>query len=687
MKNKEQNQGKDNKKDAEFKSRIATLLLLSQDNGGHIIHSEICDEFQIKTDDEHFQTVMTACTSIGIKVFEEEPLALIGGREDSPVDSEAAAEGAPIVVQDLEVNIDPMKLYLREMGSVSLLSRNEEIKTAQKIEEGHQMMMRAISACPLTIEKILTVAHSVRLDETKIEDLVDGFADKGSDDYINDERDKKSKIKQEKFKKEKEKELKAGSADEKEEDEDAEKERTTSKNYIGEIEDIDTVNDAEDDKILKELAVNEVEVEEDSSVNALIKHQENLDKIKNQVIRHLDRVEILFKDLTKILKAHGSQHSSFQTKQIAIADLLTEIRFTPKQIDILCDIFHNFSKQIKKEETKLINIAVEKCGMPRARLLQSWPNRETDNKWLKDELASKNSYVKSLRIYEEEIYDVQKNLKQIETDLWGIKIQQFKTLHRQLSVGETKMRKGKQEMIEGNLRLVVSIAKKYINRGMSLADLIQEGNIGLMRAVDKFDYRRGYKFSTYATWWIRQAITRCLADQSRVIRLPVHLIEILNKIKKMTNQYLQEFGREPDHIHLANRLDLSVEKVAALIRISKEPYSLENQVGEDGDTTFADFIEDTNSLTPEEALTLEGLKTNIKLALNTLTIREAKVLQMRFGIELGTDYTLEEIGKQFDVTRERIRQIEAKALQKLRHISRSGKLRTFYEGRIYDDEV
>lgn len=669
-----------NNQDSEFKSKIANLLLISQDNGGYVLHENILDEFQVKKDDELFHTVTQAVISMNIKVYEEEPLELenIIAPEVEPEDEEKPA------FTDLEVIVDPMKLYLKDMGTVSLLSRSEEINISQKIEQGHQMMMRAISAFPKTIDKILQSTILVRENKMKIEDLVDGFADREmTEEEVEALREKNNK----KFQ---EKELKKNAPVEAEEEEDEFAKNSTPADLDSadgiEIEDAEV--DQDEAALLKELgSMEDVDVEEDKKLNALIKNQEDLEKVKDLVLQHLEKVEVLFKEVQVILAKKGSQSADFQKKQVQIADLLTEIRFTPTQTDELCAIFHNVFGDIKSHESKVRHILVDNCGMPQGRFLQIFAENETNLSWIEEEIDLGEAYSNKLLKHANQVKQHQEKLLEIEEGLFGLKIQQFKTLHRQLSVGENKMRKGKQEMIEGNLRLVISIAKKYLNRGMGLSDLIQEGNIGLMRAVDKFDYRRGYKFSTYATWWIRQAITRCLADQSRVIRLPVHLIEILNKIKKYTNEYLQEYGREPDHVYLAKKIDLPIEKIGSLIRISKEPYSLENHVGDDGETTFSDFIEDTHNLTPEDAMALERLKIAIRESLDTLTDREAKVLRMRFGIDVATDYTLEEIGKQFDVTRERIRQIEAKALEKLKHINRSAKLRTFYEGRINDDNT
>lgn len=688
--------------DSEVKSKLTNLLLLGQDNNGYITYENISEEFQIKSDDDNFQIIISACKSLDIKVFAEEPTEI--EEKEAIEDSDKESSDYEPIIEMEALIIDPTKQYLKEMGKVSLLSRPEEIKIAKKIEEGHQMMMRAISACPMSIEAILSLLHEVKDEKIKIEDLVDGFADSETEADLGMEienplankeelqeesaQEVASSTKKEKKTKKSKEEVVVKENNNEDDDDDEVSSSSTSSEFT--LDNDDNDDDDNDSALLEfdKAGDIDVEVEEDSSVTALIRHQENMDKIKGAVILHLEKVELFYNELKKDLATHGSGTPEFQEKQIKIANLLTEIRFTPNKISILCEQFAKEMKKIKEIEHHIEQLVVGKAGLPKARFTQTFfgLGNQTNLQWISQEIKEEHDFSQGLVPYEKEIILLQEELVEIEEKLKGIKIKQFQALHHQLERGEKKMKQGKKAMVESNLRLVVSIAKKYANRGMQMLDLIQEGNIGLMRAVDKFDYRRGYKFSTYATWWIRQAITRCLADQSRVIRLPVHLIEILSKIKKLTNEYLQNHGREPDVVYLSKKLDIAVEKVANLIRVSKDPHSLENQISEDGESTFADFLEDTNTLTPEQALERDQLKLCLEEALQTLTHREAKVLRMRFGIGLGTDHTLEEIGNQFDVTRERIRQIEAKALQKLKSSMKTAKLRSFYEGKLSIDD-
>lgn len=664
--------------DIENKSKLTTLLLLAKDNGGYITYENITEEFQFKSDDDNFHIIISACQGISIKVLEEEPIELIKA-EDSENEN-FNEESGEVIVEVSELIIDPTKQYLKEMGGINLLSRTEEQKTAQKIEEGHQMMMRAIGSCPRSIEKIIEITEQIKNEEIKIEDIVDGFADIDMREMVLEENNLEQISKESKNKKNKKLSL-----DMDDEIDDEMADSSISGDISVEDKEINS-EDSENENYSLMSEINkagniDVEIEEDGKMTALIKHQENMEKIKNDVIKHLDKINILYVDLKKLMKKKKINQQIFQPKIIEIATLLTKIRFTPPTINKLCKDLDDLKKDINKTTKKIEDLCINNCGMSKSRFTMNFQNNETNLDFVQNEIDGNYNFSSKLVDHKLQIIALQKKLKDMEESLEGINFTQFMTIQRQVATGERKMNKGKEEMIKGNLRLVVSIAKKYLNRGMQLLDLVQEGNIGLMRAVDKFDYRRGYKFTTYATWWIRQAITRCLADQSRTIRLPVHLIEFLNKIKKITNEELQKNGKEPDVVFLSQKLDLPVERVAWLIRVAKEPYSIENQVSEDGESTFADFIEDTNTLTPEQSMEKDQLKSTLEEALELLTPREAKVLRMRFGIGVGTDHTLEEIGNQFDVTRERIRQIEAKALQKLRSNLTTEKLRDFFNSR------
>lgn len=662
---------------AEFKAKLTNLYLIAEDNNRIILHEHITEEFHVKADSDEFHSIVNACeTYLKCKVYASED-DVPGETLDEEVTSNENEDDK--VVEEIVVpSVDPTKSYLKEMGNVPLLQRSEEIELAKNIEEGHQMMMRGCSVCPPFIEEILKLAKAVQAGELRIEELVDGFADSKSNlttalNQKDDEEVKQVVAASEAKKKRAKKTVEVIEAPvgEGESEEDDEFKNDYSSADVVVSASSDEEEDGESDIDLKGFNIAEVEAvdaEEESHVNALIKHQENLEEIKAAVIQHLNSVNVKYNLMQQVLKTKGSSSPEFNNLQIEIANLLTEIRFTSEQITRLCQQFDQLILKIKEHEKAIEDLCVARAGMPKARFNLLFSSNETNLNFLDADINGGFEFSAELAKVKRKVADQQKNLITIEKSLKGIKLKQFKALYRQLKMGSSKMEAGKKKLTDSNLRLVVSIAKKYTNRGMQFLDLIQEGNMGLMKAVNKFDYRRGYKFSTYATWWIRQAITRYIADQGRVIRLPVHLQDILGKIKKLSNEYLQQNGKEPPLTYLATRLDMPVTKIADLIRGSKEPFSLENPISDDGESTFIDFVEDPNTLTPEEALEKEQWKDLLESCFSHLTAREAKVLRMRFGIGLATEHTLEQIGHQFNVTRERIRQIEDKALKKLYNV-------------------
>jgi RNA polymerase primary sigma factor len=503
------------------------------------------------------------------------------------------------------------------MGSVELLTREGEIEIAKRIEEGLKHMIQAISACPTTIADILDMAAKVETEEMRIDELVDGLIDPNAV----------------------EEEPAAEMAEVEDEDED------------------------------------ESEDEEGGGGAA----SASLLQLKADALERFKAIKGIHAKMQKALSSKGSQDKSYLKLQSQLSEELMNIRFTSRSIERLCDSVRDMVEQVRGCERKIQQICVDRVKMPRPHFIQSFPGNEINLDWADAEVAAApKTYVAILTRNAPDIKEEQKKLLALQ-DRIGISLKELKDINKQMSTGEAKARRAKREMTEANLRLVISIAKKYTNRGLQFLDLIQEGNIGLMKAVDKFEYRRGYKFSTYATWWIRQAITRSIADQARTIRIPVHMIETINKMNRISRQILQETGLEPDPATLAKKMDMPEDKIRKIMKISKEPISMETPIGDDDDSHLGDFIEDQATLAPADAAMYSSLRGVTKEILDTLTTREAKVLRMRFGIEMNTDHTLEEVGKQFDVTRERIRQIEAKALRKLRHPTRSDKLRSFID--------
>ena len=508
----------------------------------------------------------------------------------------------------------PVRMYMREMGTVELLTREGEIEIAKRIEGGLQAMMHAISTSPTTIAEILAMADKIAAGELSISEVVDGFVSTDeADDYVAEE-------------------------------------------------DFDEFDEEEDD-------------DGNGGSKALTK---KLEELKNAALAKFTSLRGHFDKMRKAYEKEGYKSATYNKAQQSISDDLMTIRFTVKTIERLCDILRSQVDDVRRYEREIRKIVVDKCGMPQEHFIKVFPPNALNLKWAEKEMAAAKPYSAILGRNLPAIQELQQKLIDLQSRA-VVPLEDLKEINKRMNEGEKASRDAKKEMIEANLRLVISIAKKYTNRGLQFLDLIQEGNIGLMKAVDKFEYRRGYKFSTYATWWIRQAITRSIADQARTIRIPVHMIETINKMNRISRQILQETGLEPDPSTLAEKMDMPEDKIRKILKISKEPISMETPIGDDDDSHLGDFIEDQSTVAPNDAAVFASLRGVTKDVLDTLTPREAKVLRMRFGIEMNTDHTLEEVGKQFDVTRERIRQIEAKALRKLRHPSRSERLRSFLD--------
>ena len=606
---------------AKRRQELKTLIKMGKTRG-FLTHQEINDHLPEKlVDHEILEAIVSMLNDMGIAVYEQAPdaatLLIAGGTTTTATEEEAeeAAEAALSTVDsEFGRTTDPVRMYMREMGSVELLTREGEIEIAKRIEGGLQSMMQAISASPKTIAEILSMADRIAASTMQISDAVDGFV---SDDEADD--------------------------------------------YVAE-EDFDEFDEEDDD-------------DGQGGSKALTK---KLEELKAQALEKFAVIRVHFDKMRKSYEKDGYNSQTYNKAQQALtADLMT-IRFTVKTIERLCDVLRSQVDDIRRMEREIRKIVVDRCGMPQEHFIKTFPANILNLKWAEKEIAAGKPYSTIMGRNLPPIQELQQKLIDLQVHA-VVPLDDLKEINRKMNAGERASRDAKKEMIEANLRLVISIAKKYTNRGLQFLDLIQEGNIGLMKAVDKFEYRRGYKFSTYATWWIRQAITRSIADQARTIRIPVHMIETINKMNRISRQHLQEFGFEPDAPTLAEKMEMPEDKIRKIMKIAKEPISMETPIGDDDDSHLGDFIEDTNNVAPVEAAMQAGLRDVVKDILDSLTPREAKVLRMRFGIEMSTDHTLEEVGKQFDVTRERIRQIEAKAIRKLKHPSRSDKLRTYLD--------
>jgi RNA polymerase primary sigma factor len=611
------------------------LLILKGKEQGYLTYAEVNDHLPDSiVDPEQIEEIVTTIGDMGIKVYEKAPDedSLVLTEEATEADDDAAEEAAAALTNvdnDFGRTTDPVRMYMREMGTVELLTREGEIEIAIRIEEGLYEVLTALSEFPASTEYLLNFYNKVETEEKRLTDLISDFVDPDAERHVIPE---PAPIVTPESKEAAEK--KAAEAAEAAED--------------GDVDDED-----------------EEEVElEDTGPDPEI-------------------AQVKFAELNELYvqacqASENDDYEEYERVRQEQARKMLEFKLTQPVIDEIGSQLHAIIERIRGYERQIMKLCVQKAAMPKKDFISSFPKNETDTDWLDKYIESKPKFQESLEPFKEDIIFNQIQLQKIEKET-RLSVTQIKDINRIVSVGEAKARRAKKEMVEANLRLVISIAKKYTNRGLQFLDLIQEGNIGLMKAVDKFEYRRGYKFSTYATWWIRQAITRSIADQARTIRIPVHMIETINKLNRISRKLLQEKGREGTPEELAVEMEMPEDKVRKVMKIAKEPISMETPIGDDEDSSLGDFIEDGNVQSPIESATSTGLGESTRDVLSSLTPREAKVLRMRFGIDMNTDHTLEEVGKQFDVTRERIRQIEAKALRKLRHPSRSDMLRSFLE--------
>jgi len=612
-------------------SQLRQLIAKGKEQG-YLTYAEVNDHLPNEiVDPEQIEEIIGMINDMGITVHESAPDVdtLLLSDEGISADEDAAEEAAAALASvetELGRTTDPVRMYMREMGSVELLTREGEIEIAKRIEDGLRQVLSALAHYPASVAYLLREHDKVLGEEQRLSDVISGFIDPTT---MEEEFPQAAPVA-------------AESSDQGSDNLEADSDDSSDDDDSSTTELVDTGPDPEE----AAARFGELKKLHAKAINAVAKHGRD-DKRAAKAVEQM-------------------------------AEAFMSLKLVPRVVEEMVDNLRGMVERIRAHERVIMNLCVQKAHMPRKDFITSFPDNETDLKWLDKQIKAGNDYSAVLAEHKDEILRAQQRLIAIQDEA-GLTIGEIKDINRRMSIGEAKARRAKKEMVEANLRLVISIAKKYTNRGLQFLDLIQEGNIGLMKAVDKFEYRRGYKFSTYATWWIRQAITRSIADQARTIRIPVHMIETINKLNRISRQMLQEMGREPTPEELAERMEMPEDKVRKVLKIAKEPISMETPIGDDEDSHLGDFIEDISVLSPVEAATVEGLREATHGVLAGLTPREAKVLRMRFGIDMNTDHTLEEVGKQFDVTRERIRQIEAKALRKLRHPSRSETLRSFLD--------
>ncbi|WP_174839752.1 RNA polymerase sigma factor RpoD [Solimonas terrae] len=614
-------------KQVQKQSQIKVLIALGKEKG-YLTYAEVADHLPEIVDTEQIEDIISMIQAMGIKVHEEAPQedeqlfsepAVVASNEEEEDAAEEAAAAIAALDDQFGRTTDPVRMYMREMGSVELLDREGEIRIAKRIEEGLNEAMFAMAQYPETVAILLESYENSKIGKKRLADIITGFIDPNAADT------------------------------------------PPPPPPVAQVEEEDEDEDGEDGDGEEEEAV-------DTGPDPVMTAEK------------FAEMQALYDKAWDSLLKLGSAHPKTQARREAVASHIMTLKLSPKIVDEITQNLRAKIDTVRQTEKSIMRICVVDAGMTREEFIKIYreSNGATSPEWIQKLIRAKRKYSSELNARQEEIYALQEQLRKMEGDNL-VSLDEIKDINRRMNVGEAKARRAKKEMVEANLRLVISIAKKYTNRGLQFLDLIQEGNIGLMKAVDKFEYRRGYKFSTYATWWIRQAITRSIADQARTIRIPVHMIETINKLNRISRQMLQEMGREPTPEELAQKMEMPEDKIRKVLKIAKEPISMETPIGDDEDSHLGDFIEDTAAVSPQESATSQSLSEATHQILASLTPREAKVLRMRFGIDMNTDHTLEEVGKQFDVTRERIRQIEAKALRKLRHPSRANYLRSFLD--------